>query len=221
MSSPTASPLPPIPTTKCIRCTTYGLQCCVEYATMACWRKLLCHHCEAAGVDQCLFLPSAWLLLPMQKFNNACIHCQSFHRKCIFQSKIDPKCTRCTKSNIPCVFKLNGEWLLLYYSYTYDVSHLITIPLAQGSCTDITKRKFTNVGAKGMPANLGLTLYAMNRTPPSWIRVFYPCDEPSSRRTQAAAVVYMFPLNGRRMAIHLCLLITATRNEKIAMFSTQ
>lgn len=111
MVIPNHLPASPLPTTKCIRCTTYGLQCSVEYATMACGCKFLCHQCEAAGLDQCLFLPSVHLLSPMPKCNIACIHYRALHWRCIFQNEIDLKCTRCTKGTIPCVFKLNGEWV--------------------------------------------------------------------------------------------------------------
>jgi hypothetical protein len=85
MVIPNHLPASPLPTTKCIRCTTYG--------------------------HQCLFLPSVHLLSPMPKCNIACIHYRALHWRCIFQNEIDLKCTRCTKGTIPCVFKLNGEWV--------------------------------------------------------------------------------------------------------------
>ncbi len=59
-------------------------------------------------------------------------------------------------------------------------------------------------------------MYSLKQSPPCWVHVFSISDENCSRRTQAAAVAYMFPPNTMRIAIQLRLLTTARRYEKLS-----
>ena len=94
------------------------------------------------------------------------------------------------------------------------VVHLLIIKLGQGARTDLSKKKrnldsmLLPVGddaAKLMPMRASVfVLYSANLIPPSWIHV-YKGIEPTSRRTQAAAIAYMFPhhINMMKIRIHL------------------
>lgn len=59
-------------------------------------------------------------------------------------------------------------------------------------------------------------LYSANLIPPSWIHV-YKSIEPTSRRTQAAAIAYMFPhhINMMKIRVHLRVVTALRRRIKL------
>ena len=83
----------------CLRCTDFCLQCSV-YSSLPLRKKYLCHQCESAGLDCCLF-PLAIHLVNSQS-NSRCISCIEHHKKCIFFKATDSQCTR----------TLNGKYFL-------------------------------------------------------------------------------------------------------------
>jgi hypothetical protein len=101
------------------------------------------------------------------------------------------------------------------------VVHLLIIKLGQGVRTDLSKKRNLNSmllpagddAAKIMPMRASVfVLYSANLIPPSWIHV-YKGIEPTSRRTQAAAIAYMFPhhINMMKIRIHLCIVTVHLR----------
>ena len=97
--------------------------------------------------------------------------------------------------------------------------------LGKGSRTDLrkTQRKFiipatidSCVGANVISA---ADVYSGQRSPPSWVHVFYHAKtsnfSPSSQRTQAAAVAYIFAKNLRTISFHLRSVTSSVRNTKL------
>lgn len=92
---------------KCDRCATNGLQCCIDYLSPSPGVKSICRECQLAGNVNCIFPPSIRLVVPQS--NTACTLCREHHQKCVFFHETDIQCTRCSKRNLSCMFKLNGK----------------------------------------------------------------------------------------------------------------
>ena len=108
------------------------------------------------------------------------------------------------------------------------VVHLLIIKLGPGARTDLSKKRNLDsmllpVGddaAKLMPMRASVfVLYSANFIPPSWIHV-YKGIEPTSHRTQAAAIAYMFPhhINMMKIRIHLRIVTAHLRQIKLDTF---
>ena len=99
----------PISPISCLRCTSFGIQCCiVDVPSPSPYPKHLCNQCYAAGMDQCIFLPSI-RLIDNTPSNSKCISCSAVKSKCIFTNANDGQCVRCSKLCIPCCMKLKGK----------------------------------------------------------------------------------------------------------------
>jgi len=110
----------------------------------------------------------------------------------------------------------------------FFVVHLLIIKLGPGARTDLSKKRNLDsmllpVGddaAKLMPMQASVfVLYSANFIPPSWIHV-YKGIEPTSHRTQAAAIAYMFPhhINMMKIRIHLRIVTAHLRQIKLDTF---
>ena len=100
---------------KCLGCSEYDLQCTIPNKDIfgsGGRSKFLCNHCNAAGLNCCLFAPSI-IRLVNHHSNSACISCRQHHRPCVFDNAEDDLCTYCSKRHISCLFKLNGKLLFL------------------------------------------------------------------------------------------------------------
>ena len=126
MSSPdTSSPSIDI---KCLRCSEFDLQCTIpNNDTIASIgrSKFLCNHCDAPGLNCCLFPPS--IRLVNHRSNSACISCRQHHRTCVFANAEDDQCTYCSKRHISCLFKLNGKLLFLVPNLLFFICELTII----------------------------------------------------------------------------------------------
>ena len=57
-------PPPSILSISCLRCASFGLQCCViDFTSPFPCPKSICNQCNVAGLDQCIFPPSIRLAL--------------------------------------------------------------------------------------------------------------------------------------------------------------
>jgi hypothetical protein len=138
------SPPPPPPrgstsnmvNVRCNRCTTLGLQCRISPG----FDKSICLECQTASVSSCMYPPSIRLTAPQS--NTACIHCSVHHRKCVFRNATDAQCTRCSKRNLSCMFKMNGMFvfnfskLLLDCCFTLRYSFFFRSRITHGSKTE-------------------------------------------------------------------------------------
>ena len=56
-------PPPSILSISCLRCASFGLQCCViDFTSPFPCPKSICNQCDVAGLDQCIFPPSVRLV---------------------------------------------------------------------------------------------------------------------------------------------------------------
>ena len=106
-----------------------------------------------------------------------------------------------------CYYTLNGKRLVIVVLLRAQYSAL-TCYSGKGSRIDLTQKR-----QRREPNQNGPKMYALNRSPPSWIRIFSFGDENSSCRTQAAAVAYMFPPNVTGISINLRFLTIARRHQ--------
>ena len=105
----------PISPISCLRCTSFGIQCCVvDVPSASPCPKHLCNQCYAAGMVQCIFPPSI-RLIDNTPSNSKCISCSTVKSKCIFTNANDGQCVRCSKLCIPCCMKLKGKCMCWVY----------------------------------------------------------------------------------------------------------
>ena len=106
---------------RCNRCTTLGLQCRISPG----FDKSICLECQTASVSSCMYPPSIRLTAPQS--NTACIHCSVHHQKCVFRNATDAQCTRCSKRNLSCMFKINGMFVFIFFQIIIRLLFHITL----------------------------------------------------------------------------------------------
>ena len=86
---------------------------------------------------------------------------------------------------------------------------------AQGTRTDIKRPRLHSPILRGILPKPHI-LYSGNNTPPPWIRIFRSIKS-TSRRTQAAAIAYMFPhcLGATKVSVELRHLTARNRTLKL------
>jgi len=201
---------------RCNRCATLGLQCRIYYSSPG-FNKSICLECQTASVSSCMYPPS--IRLTAHQSNTACIHCSVHHRKCVFRYATDAQCTRCSKRNLSCMFKINGMFVFNFFQIIIRLLFHITLFilfLGQGSRTDLRQKKRL---CTHFPRAILISSDVLQLCLPSWVHVFYNSNTrnfpPSSQRTQAAAIAYKFANSIRTISFHLQSVSASLRDRKL------
>ena len=186
---------------RCTNCHDKQLKCEVHPHT-----KGSCYHCIVNGL-QCLFPPPISILVghehasppgttALLSFQRNCVHCTKSHQRCVFNADSPSQCKRCNKLQLTCSFKLSS----------------------QGRRNDLIAPTSNANDPNGIPANADESVQYHHRNdgdschgrigtvhvddsggcgecscrPPSWVHVFAKSNKPSSIRTQAHSIAYIY-----------------------------